>query len=111
LEALVLHVILNEVVGYEQLDAEEDGLGILIDDGQLNYRPEKIIEAYYAYSLNKWSVLTLTTSSSRTPPTTLTAGRCHFTPCGFMRSFSNRLIAGPCLDQGQGVHSVQSQQS
>ena len=35
------------------------GLGILIGDGRLNYRPEKILEAYYAYSLNKWSVLTL----------------------------------------------------
>jgi high affinity Mn2+ porin len=34
------------------------GLGILIGDGALNYRPEKILEAYYAYSLNKWSVLT-----------------------------------------------------
>jgi high affinity Mn2+ porin len=35
------------------------GLGILIGDGQLNYRPEKILEAYYAYSLNKWATLTL----------------------------------------------------
>ena len=35
------------------------GLGILIGDGALNYRPEKIFEAYYAYSINKWSVLTL----------------------------------------------------
>jgi high affinity Mn2+ porin len=34
------------------------GLGILIGDGALNYRPEKILEAYYAYSLNGWSVLT-----------------------------------------------------
>jgi len=34
------------------------GDGILIGDGQLNYRPEKILEAYYAYSLSKWSVLT-----------------------------------------------------
>jgi high affinity Mn2+ porin len=34
------------------------GLGILIGDGRLNYRPEKILEAYYAYGLNKWSVLT-----------------------------------------------------
>jgi high affinity Mn2+ porin len=34
------------------------GLGILIGDGALNYRPEKIFEAYYAYTLNKWSVLT-----------------------------------------------------
>jgi high affinity Mn2+ porin len=34
------------------------GLGILIGDGQLNYRPEQILEAYYAYSLNKWATLT-----------------------------------------------------
>jgi high affinity Mn2+ porin len=34
------------------------GLGILIGDGQLNYRPEQILEAYYAYSLNRWATLT-----------------------------------------------------
>jgi high affinity Mn2+ porin len=34
------------------------GLGILIGDGQLNYRPEQILEAYYSYSLNKWATLT-----------------------------------------------------
>jgi high affinity Mn2+ porin len=33
------------------------GMGILIGDGQLNYRPEQILEAYYAYSLNKWATL------------------------------------------------------
>ena len=27
-------------------------------DGALNYRREKILEAYYAYSLNKWATLT-----------------------------------------------------
>jgi len=34
------------------------GLGILIGDGQLNYSPEQILEAYYAYSLDKWATLT-----------------------------------------------------
>jgi high affinity Mn2+ porin len=34
------------------------GLGILIGDGQLNYRPERIIEAYYTHSVNKWATLT-----------------------------------------------------
>ena len=34
------------------------GLGILIGDGQLNYRPERILETYYAYSLNPWATLT-----------------------------------------------------
>jgi len=33
------------------------GLGILIGDGALNYRPEKILETYYSYSLNKWASL------------------------------------------------------
>jgi high affinity Mn2+ porin len=35
------------------------GLGILIGDGQLNYRREMVLEAYYAYSVNKWATLTL----------------------------------------------------
>jgi high affinity Mn2+ porin len=34
------------------------GLGILIGDGQINYRPEKILETFYAYNINKWSTLT-----------------------------------------------------
>jgi high affinity Mn2+ porin len=34
------------------------GLGILIGDGALNYRPEKVLESYYSYSLNKWASLT-----------------------------------------------------
>jgi high affinity Mn2+ porin len=29
------------------------GLGILIGDGQLNYRRERILETYYAYAINK----------------------------------------------------------
>lgn len=34
------------------------GLGVLIGDGALDYRPEKILETYYSYSLNRWSSLT-----------------------------------------------------
>ncbi len=34
------------------------GLGILIGDGALNYRLEKILETYYSYSLNSWSAVT-----------------------------------------------------
>ena len=34
------------------------GIGLLIGDGQLNYSEEKIVEAYYAYNVNKWSTLT-----------------------------------------------------
>ncbi len=34
------------------------GNGLLIGDGQMNYRSEKIVEAYYAYSFNAWSTLT-----------------------------------------------------
>jgi high affinity Mn2+ porin len=34
------------------------GLGVLIGDGQLNYRRERILESYYAYALNKQLTLT-----------------------------------------------------
>jgi high affinity Mn2+ porin len=30
----------------------------LIGDDQLNYRHEKILEAYYVYGLDKWTALT-----------------------------------------------------
>ncbi len=30
------------------------GLGILIGDGRLNYRPEKVLEVYYGYSVTEW---------------------------------------------------------
>jgi len=35
------------------------GLGILIGDGQLNYRKEKILETYYSIGFDKWTFLTL----------------------------------------------------
>ena len=35
------------------------GMGILIGDGQLNYRPEMVTEAYYAFSPVRWAALTL----------------------------------------------------
>ena len=34
------------------------GLGILIGDGQLNYRPEKVIETFYAMSVINGVILT-----------------------------------------------------
>ena len=34
------------------------GIGLLIDDGQLNYRTERILEAYYAYSVIKGVTMT-----------------------------------------------------
>ncbi len=34
------------------------GLGVLIGDGQLNYRKERILETYYAFALNKQVTLT-----------------------------------------------------
>jgi high affinity Mn2+ porin len=34
------------------------GLGVLIGDGALNYRRERILESYYAYALNKQITLT-----------------------------------------------------
>jgi high affinity Mn2+ porin len=60
------------------------GLGILIGDGQLNYRPEQILEAYYSYSLNKWAALTFDYQLVANPaynadrgPVSIFAGRLH----------------------------------
>jgi high affinity Mn2+ porin len=35
------------------------GLGLDIGDGQLSYQTEKVLEAYYAYSLTTWATLSL----------------------------------------------------
>ena len=60
------------------------GLGILIGDGQLNYRPERILEAYYAYSLSRWATLTFDYQFVANPgynadrgPVSIFAGRLH----------------------------------
>jgi high affinity Mn2+ porin len=60
------------------------GLGILIGDGQLNYRPEHLLEAYYAYSLNKWAMLTFDYQFIANPgynadrgPVSIFSGRLH----------------------------------
>jgi high affinity Mn2+ porin len=60
------------------------GLGILIGDGQLNYRPEQILEAYYAYSLNRWATLTFDYQFIANPgynadrgPASIFSGRLH----------------------------------
>jgi high affinity Mn2+ porin len=60
------------------------GLGILVGDGQLNYRREKILEAYYAYSLNKWATLTFDYQFVNNPgynadrgPVSVFSGRFH----------------------------------
>jgi high affinity Mn2+ porin len=60
------------------------GLGILIGDGQLNYRPEQIIEVYYAFSLNKWATLTFDYQFVDNPgynadrgPVSIFSGRLH----------------------------------
>jgi high affinity Mn2+ porin len=60
------------------------GLGLLIGDGQLNYRPERILETYYAYSLNKNVTLTADYQLVTNPaynadrgPVSIFSGRLH----------------------------------
>jgi high affinity Mn2+ porin len=60
------------------------GLGLLIGDGQINYRTEKILEAYYAYSINKWTTLTFDYQFIANPaynadrgPVSIISGRVH----------------------------------
>ena len=60
------------------------GLGILIGDGALNYRPEKVLESYYCYALNEWASLTFDYQFVANPgynadrgPVHIFAGRLH----------------------------------
>jgi high affinity Mn2+ porin len=60
------------------------GLGLLIGDGRLNYRPEQILEAYYAYALGKGFTLTADYQLITNPaynadrgPVSIFSGRLH----------------------------------
>jgi len=60
------------------------GTGLLIGDGQLNYRPEQIVEAYYAYQLRKGVTLTADYQFIANPaynadrgPVSIFSGRLH----------------------------------
>lgn len=60
------------------------GLGILVGDGQLNYRRERVLETYYAYALNKQLTLTADYQLINNPgynadrgPVSIFSGRLH----------------------------------
>jgi high affinity Mn2+ porin len=60
------------------------GLGLLIGDGALNYRPETIFETFYALHVNKWTTLTFDYQFIANPaynadrgPVSLFAARAH----------------------------------
>ncbi len=60
------------------------GLGLLIGDGRLNYRQEKILETYYAYSVFKSTTLSLNYQFVANPaynadrgPVSIISGRIH----------------------------------
>ena len=60
------------------------GLGPLIGDGQLNYRPERILESYYAFALNKQLTFTADYQFITNPaynadrgPVSIFSGRLH----------------------------------
>ena len=81
------------------------GLGILIGDGRLNYQPERILEAYYAYSLNKWATLSLDYQSIANPgyntdrgPVSIFATRLHrvLNPDGSSAGRARFLAATSC---------------
>lgn len=60
------------------------GKGLLIGDGQINYRPERILETYYAYAINKNFTLTADYQLIANPaynadrgPVSIFSGRLH----------------------------------
>lgn len=60
------------------------GTGLLIGDGRLNYSPERILEAYYAWKLNSWTTMTFDYQFITNPaynadrgPVSIFSGRLH----------------------------------
>ena len=60
------------------------GLGLLIGDGQLNYRPEQILETYYAYAINRnftvtadYQLITNPAYNADRGPVSIFSGRLH----------------------------------
>ncbi|MFB6447997.1 carbohydrate porin [Bradyrhizobium tunisiense] len=60
------------------------GTGLLIGDGRLNYSPERILEAYYAWKLNTWTTMTFDYQFITNPaynadrgPVSIFSGRLH----------------------------------
>lgn len=60
------------------------GLGVLVGDGALNYRKERILEAYYAYALNKsftftadYQLITNPAYNADRGPVSIFSGRLH----------------------------------
>jgi high affinity Mn2+ porin len=60
------------------------GLGLLIGDGRLNYRPEQILEAYYAYAIDKdftftadYQLITNPAYNADRGPVSIFSGRLH----------------------------------
>ena len=60
------------------------GFGLLIGDGRLNYSPERILEAYYAYSVNKnltitadYQLITNPAYNADRGPASIFSGRLH----------------------------------
>ena len=46
----------NYLSGDQRVSLAAGGVGFIIGDGRLNYRPESIVEAYYAWSAtNQWT--------------------------------------------------------
>jgi hypothetical protein len=60
---------------------------VLIGDGALNYRRERILETYYAYALNKQITLTADYQLITNPAYNADRGRCRFSRDGCTASF------------------------
>jgi len=57
------------------------GLGILIGDGQINYQPEQVLEAYYALNVAKGATLTFDYQNLANPAHNADRGPVHIFSC------------------------------
>lgn len=76
--------VLNGLTSSHRAFLAAGGLGLLIGDGRLNYRPERILETYYAYSVSNATTLSLNYQFVTNPahnadrgPVSIFSGRIH----------------------------------
>ncbi len=58
-DVIGIAAVVNRLSDSAQTYFAKGGIGILIGDGKLNYRPEKIVEAYYALKTSPGTAITL----------------------------------------------------
>lgn len=86
-DTIGLGAAINGLSGAHRDFLAAGGLGLLIGDGALNYKPEEIIESYYAYNIAKGAALTFDYQFINNPAYNADRGPVHIFSGRFQAEF------------------------